>query len=147
MKKTDIGVVAVFYAVCIFFLVMTLQLPRAAQIYPLCIIGLIFFLTSLYVIKMIRGAVREGIVSGLDDFRDLLPGQLFAILAMIIVYLILMRFVGFYISSAVFMVGALLFLRVRKLFIAISTAVVICLVYFAFSRFLGVNLPTGIFFG
>ena len=41
MKKTDIGVCAVMYGVCLFFLTMTLQLPKAAQIYPLCIIVLL----------------------------------------------------------------------------------------------------------
>ena len=34
MKKTDIGVVAFIYAVCLLFLVMTLRLPSAAQTYP-----------------------------------------------------------------------------------------------------------------
>ena len=40
MKKTDIGVVAFVYAVALFFLSMTLKLPKPAQAYPLFIIVL-----------------------------------------------------------------------------------------------------------
>ena len=41
MKKTDIGVVAFIYAVALFFLSMTLKLPKPAQAYPLFIIVLL----------------------------------------------------------------------------------------------------------
>ena len=41
MKKTDIGVVAFVYAVALFFLSMTLKLPKPAQAYPLFIIVLL----------------------------------------------------------------------------------------------------------
>ena len=53
--------------------------------------------------------------SGLEDFKDFLPKQFFPILAMIVVYLVLMYFVGFYISTALFMVVSLLFLKVKKM--------------------------------
>lgn len=48
MKKTDIGVVAFIYAVALFFLSMTLKLPKPAQAYPLFIIVLLLGLTTLY---------------------------------------------------------------------------------------------------
>ena len=50
MKKTDIGVVAFVYAVALFFLSMTLKLPKPAQAYPLFIIVLLLALTTLYVV-------------------------------------------------------------------------------------------------
>lgn len=46
MKKTDIGVVAFVYAVALFFLSMTLKLPKPAQAYPLFIIVLLLGLTT-----------------------------------------------------------------------------------------------------
>lgn len=104
MKKTDIGVVAFIYAVALFFLSMTLKLPKPAQAYPLFIIVLLLGLTTLYVVQMIIGAKKKGVESGLEDFKDFLPKQFFPILAMIVVYLVLMYFVGFYISTALFMV-------------------------------------------
>ena len=141
MKKTDIGVVAFIYAVALFFLSMTLKLPKPAQAYPLFIIVLLLGLTTLYVVQMIIGAKKKGVESGLEDFKDFLP-----ILAMIVVYLVLMYFVGFYISTALFMVVSLLFLKVKKWQILLSTAVILVLVYCAFTLFLGVKLPMGILF-
>ena len=95
MKKTDIGVVAFIYAVCLLFLIMTLQLPSAAQTYPLFIIILLAALTTLYVLQMAVGAKRRGVTSGLEDFEGFLPRQFFPVLGMVIVYLVIMYFAGF----------------------------------------------------
>lgn len=146
MKKTDIGVVGFVYAVALFFLAMTLKLPKPAQAYPLFIIILLLCLTSLYVVQMIIGAKKKGVVSGLEDFKGFLPKQFFPILAMITAYLIIMYLAGFYISTALFMVISLLFLKVKKWQIILSTAVILLLVYCAFTLFLGVKLPMGILF-
>ena len=77
MKKTDIGVVAFVYAVALFFLSMTLKLPKPAQAYPLFIIVLLLALTTLYVVQMIIGAKKKGVESGMEDFKDFLPKQFF----------------------------------------------------------------------
>lgn len=146
MKKTDIGVVGFIYVVALSFLAMTIKLPKPAQAYPLFIITLLLILTTLYVVQMIMGAKKNGVESGLEDFKDFLPKQFFPILTMIIVYLILMYYMGFYISTAVFMVISLLFLKVKKWQILLSTAVILLLVYCAFTMFLGVKLPMGILF-
>ena len=77
MKKTDIGVVAFVYAVALFFLSMTLKLPKPAQAYPLFIIVLLLGLTTLYVAQMVIGAKKKGVESGMEDFKDFLPKQFF----------------------------------------------------------------------
>jgi len=146
MKKTDIGVVGFMYAVCALFLVMTLQLKPAAQTYPLFIIILLAGLTTIYLVQMILGAKKTGVTSGLEDFADFLPKQFFPVLAMVIGYLVLMYFVGFYIATLAFMVACLLYLKVPKLHIVISTAVILALVYCAFTLFLRVKLPAGLLF-
>ncbi len=146
MKKTDIGVVAFMYGVCAFFLVMTLQLKKAAQAYPLFTIDLLFGLTTLYLVQMIRGAKKNGVTSGLEDFKDFLPKQFFPVLVMVIAYLVLMYFTGFYISTVVFMVACLLYLKVPKLHSLITVAAIVALVYCAFTLFLKVKLPAGLLF-
>ena len=146
MKKTDIGVCLAMYAICAFFLYMTLNLPKAAQIYPLCIIVLLAALTSLHVINMIRAAIREGVTSGLEDFKNFLPRQFFIIFAMIIIYLVIMPYAGFYISSILFMSATLLFLRVKLWQAVLAEIVIIALVYCAFTLFLEVRLPAGTLF-
>ena len=152
MKKTDIGVCAVMYGVCLFFLTMTLELPKAAQIYPLCIIVLLAALTTLQAFNMLRAAIRarsgsDKVTSGLEDFKDFLPKQFFVLFAMIVIYLVLMPYVGFYISSLLFVLGSLVFLRVKFWQIALSAGVLLALVYFAFTVFLGVRRPAGVLLG
>ncbi len=146
MKKTDIGVVAFIYAVCLLFLVMTLRLPSAAQTYPLFIIILLFALTTLYAVQMAFAAKKSGITSGLEDFEGFLPKQFFPILGMVVVYLVIMYFAGFYIATLLFMAACLLFLKVPKWQILLSTAIILVLVYCAFTLFLKVKLPMGLLF-
>ncbi|MBQ7578901.1 MAG: tripartite tricarboxylate transporter TctB family protein [Synergistaceae bacterium] len=146
MKKTDIGVCLAMYGVCAFFLYMTLQLPKAAQIYPLCVIALLAALTTLHVINMIRAAIREGVTSGLEDFKNFLPVQFFMILALIVIYLAIMPYAGFYLASILFMSVTLLFLRVKIWQAVLAEIVIIALVYCAFTLFLEVRLPAGILF-
>ncbi|MBQ9574112.1 MAG: tripartite tricarboxylate transporter TctB family protein [Synergistaceae bacterium] len=147
MKKSDIGVCLVMYGVCAFFLYMTLQLPKAAQIYPLCVIALLAGLTTLHVINMIISALREGVTDGLENFRDFLPSQFFALFAMILIYIASMPYVGFYVSSILFMALSLLFLRVKIWQIVLSEIAVFVLVYCAFTLFLEVRLPSGTLWG
>ena len=146
MKKTDIGVCLVFYGICAFFLYMTLNLPKSAQIYPLCVIALLAALTTLHVINMIIAAIREGVSSGLEDFKDFVPSQFFTLFAFIVIYLIAMPYLGFYLSSILFMSASLLFLRVKIWQIILSELVIIALVYCAFTLFLEVRLPAGVMF-
>ena len=146
MKKTDIGVCFVIYCVCAFFLYMTLQLPKAAQIYPLCVISLLAALTTLHVINMIIAAIREGVTSGLGDLKDFMPSQFFIIFAMIVIYLVMMPYIGFYISSVIFMSAVLIFLRVKLWQAVLSEIIIMALVYCAFSLFLEVRLPAGVLF-
>ena len=146
MKKTDIGVCLVMYGVCAFFLYMTLQLPKAAQIYPLCVIALLAALTTLHVFNMIRAAIKEGVESGLDDFKDFVPSQFFVLFAMIVMYLAVMPYLGFYVASVLFMSASLIFLRVKLWQAVLAEIAIIALVYCAFTLFLEVRLPAGIIF-
>ena len=135
------------YVVCAFFLYMTLQLPKSAQIYPLCVISLLAGLTTLHVVNMIIGAVREGITDGLENFKDFIPSQFSIIFVMILLYIASMPYIGFYVSSALFMTASLIFLRVKMWQIIMSEAVIFLLVYCAFTLFLEVRLPSGTLWG
>ena len=146
MKKTDIGVCLAMYGVCAFFLYMTLKLPKAAQIYPLCVISLLAALTTLYVFNMVKDAVKEGVTSGFEDFKDFVPKQFFIIFAMIVVYLAIMPYLGFYVSSIIFMSAVLIFLRVKLWQGLLAEIAILLLVYCAFSLFLEVRLPAGVLF-
>lgn len=147
MKKTDIGVVAFMYAVCVMFFCMTLQLKPAAQTYPLFVIGMLFVLTTLYVFNMVKQAKKEGITSGISEvFDGFLPKQFFPVFLMTAFYMILMYLAGFYIATVLYMTACLLYLKVPKFQTLLSVIVIVALVYLAFTKFLGVRLPAGILF-
>ncbi len=95
---------------------------------------------------MVRAAKKSGVTTGLEDFQGFLPKQFFPILGMVVLYLVVMYFAGFYIATLVFMAACLLFLKVPKWQILLSTAVILALVYCAFTLFLKVKLPVGLLF-
>ena len=146
MVKTDIGVVAVFYAICALFYSQTLKLSADSQTYPRFIIIILFGLTTLYLLQMIARAKKYGTQNSNGEFEGFLPLQFFGCLFLTLLYLLGVHYIGFYVSTVVFMVAALLFLKVKPLQIAIATVGIIVLVYVAFTLFLKVKLPTGILF-
>lgn len=147
MKKTDIGVVVFMYAVCAFFYVHMLDLHPNSQTYPRFTIVLLFGLTTLYLLQMLMNARKHGVESGVDKvFDGFQIVQFFVCLVLVIVYLLMMKFLGFFVATIVFMIAALLYLGVPKVHTAIAVVAINLLVYFAFVQFLGVKLPAGLLF-
>lgn len=144
MKKTDIGVVVVMYAICAYFYSMTLQLKPESQTYPTFTIALLFGLTTLYLLQMLVRAKKHGVENdGKVVFKDFLPVQFFVCFVMVVAYLFMMKYLGFYVSTFIFMTVVLLFLRVPIKHSVIVLVAIILLVYLAFGLFLKVKLPEG----
>ena len=132
------------YAVCGFFYYHMTKLKASSQTYPRFTIFLLFGLTTLYLIQMLVAAKKHGVESGVDKvFKDFEPKQFFVCLCATILYLVCIYFFGFYISTVVFMLAVLLFLKVPPLYSAITIIVIVGLIYLAFQKFLGVKLPVG----
>lgn len=147
MKKTDIGVVAFMYLVCGFFYAYSFQLTEESRSYPLFTIILLFFLTTLYLVQMIIAARKFGVESGKEEvFAGFKPMQFFVSLGLTIVYFFMMKYLGFFTATIVFMAASLLYLKVPLLHSAIALVAVNLLIYFAFVKFLGVKLPSGLLF-
>ena len=90
---------------------------------------------------------RFGVESGVDTvFAGFKPVQFIVSVALILVYFVLMKYVGFFVSTTLFMLACLLFLRVPILATVISIVSIDLLIYLAFVLFLGVRLPAGILF-
>ncbi|MCR5725430.1 MAG: tripartite tricarboxylate transporter TctB family protein [Treponema sp.] len=147
MKKTDIGVIAFMYVVCIWFGVMNLRLPADAQIYPRFIIIVLASLTTLYLIKNIISAKKEGVTSGFSEiFKGFLPRQFFTVLGFALGYLLLLYLIGFYPATVIFMVLVLWRLKIKPLTVGITTLAIITLVFVTFNLVLKVNLIRGLVF-
>ncbi len=147
MKKTDIGVVAFMYAVCAFFYVYSFKLSASSKTYPMFTIALLFGLTTLYLVQMIIAARKFGVESGADEvFAGFKPMQFFVSLALTVVYFFMMKYIGFFTATIIFMIASLLYLRVRPVPMIITVVAMNLLIYLAFVKFLGVRLPSGLLF-
>ena len=135
------------YAVCGFFYAYSSKLSDSSRTYPKFTIALLFFLTTFYLVQMRLKARRFGVESGVDTvFAGFKPVQFIVSVALILVYFFLMKYVGFFVSTTLFMLACLLFLRVPILATVISIVSIDLLIYLAFVLFLGVRLPAGILF-
>ena len=144
MKKTDIGIVVVMYAVCAYWYSETVKLKPDSQTYPRFTIILLFGLTTLLLVQMIVAAKRHGVESGVDTvFNGFLAAQFFGCLGFTVLYLICMYYLGFYVATVLFMLAVLFYLKVPVLHTVIAVAAINLLVYLAFTTFLGVRLPAG----
>ena len=146
MKESDLCVIAVVYGVATWFLVMTLQLPPAAQSYPLILLTALYLCNTLFLGKQLYSFYRHRVV--LNDFRKLfagfLPGQFFGVLAGCIMALV--NYLGYYISSVLYLLLAQFFLKVKPIPAIISCACIMIVTYLVFSMFLHVPLPLGVWF-
>ena len=147
MKKTDIGVVVFMYAVCAFFYAYSFDLSEESKSYPIFTIALLFGLTTLYLIQMIISARRFGVESGVDEvFAGFKVKQFVLSVILTIVYFLIIKFIGFFTATIIFMVASFIYLKVPKLHALIATVAMNLLIYLAFIQFLGVRLPKGLLF-
>ena len=147
MKKTDFGVVIFMYLVCGLFLYLSKDLSETSKTYPLFTIWLLFGLTTLYLLTMLINAGKYGVESGAEEiFNGFKPAQFLFCLAMTVVYMLMVKYIGFFVATVVFMFAVLLFLRVPLKATIISVVSINLLVYLAFVKFLGVRLPAGLLF-
>ena len=144
MKKTDLGVVGFMYAVCAFFYVYSFDLEKGSETYPLFTIALLFGLTTLYLIQMIIAARKFGVESGVNTvFAGFKPVQFFVAVLLTVVYFFLMKYLGFFSATILYMVAALVYLKVPVIHTVIAVVSVNVMIYVAFVEFLGVRLPKG----
>lgn len=147
MRKTDIGVVAFMYAVCAFFYVYSFDLSDSSKAYPRFTIILLFGLTTLYLVQMIINARRFGVESGVDEiFAGFQPKQFFVSVALVVVYFFMIKSLGFFSATTIYLIAALVYLRVPVVHSVITVVGVDVMIYLAFVLFLGVKLPKGLLF-
>lgn len=149
MKKSDIPVVCIIYAIAIAFLIMTLKLPEAAQVYPMVLISALILVNTLYLIHTFLHYRQNHHIE--NDypivFSGFLPLQFFGVFISIGLYLVLMYFCGYYLATVLYLIGSLLFLKVPMKYNLMTVVVMIVMVAVVFSYFLKVPLPAGLLFG
>lgn len=148
MKKSDFAVVAVLYAITIWFTAMTLDFPEEAQLYPLTLLSAIFFLTTLYLVLQLLRWKRTGVME--DDlkksFEGFLPVQFFVNALLAAGYLIALHLLGYYPASLLYLIIALVFLKIPVKYTAATVVVLMAVIWAVFTWFLRVPLPAGVLF-
>lgn len=127
-----------------FIFFTSLQWSNGAELLPMGASVLFFFFGILIILKGLRrGEEYEG-----DEERinlNLIKSPL-ALLFILIIFVFLLEILGFFISSSLFLIASLAFLRVRKIisyvYIVIGLNV---FVYLIFVKLLHIRLPTSIF--
>lgn len=153
MTRSDICAIGVIYATCVIFFCMTLQLKAAAQIYPLCLIGGLAALNTLYLAKCLwkyfhTAGEGRGLVNDFPEiFKNFLPSQFFFVLGACLAYMALLYLAGFYLAGFIYLVIVMWGLHVKKFQLWLTVILLGSLVYGVFTLFLKVPLPKGILFG
>ena len=146
MKKSDIILIAAVYAITAFFFIMVLQYPSDVRIYPIFIMVVLVVLTTMHLIECLVKFAREKKIE--NDipilFEHFKAKQFFIVFALLLAYVVLINVLGFYVSSLLFIAGTLIFFKIKPLYIVITTAVFLVLIYGGFSTFLHVPLPRGL---
>lgn len=144
MNRSDLIVVSAFYLVCIVMFCLVRGLPEEAQTYPTALIIGLALLNTLYFAKRIRLLLRNGLINDLPQiFAGFEGRQFFGVLILCVLYMCALPWIGFYLSSVLFLVIAMLFLRVPKVHLGLTIVVLAALVYAVFGLFLKVPLPVG----
>ena len=116
-------------------------IPEVSKGYPL---GLLVLATIMTLYFLVRNLLRlrtdtQVETKGLEQAKTILPYCL-----MIIAYIWLLNKLGYIVSTMVFMLASLAFLKLRnRLLIIVLSVAITCLLYYVFTNFLVVVLPKG----
>lgn len=148
-----IGLVLIGFTFTFFFL--TSNFPAQSAIFPrFFLIGLLFFSIMIVVAgvkKTARLGVGENDKSELDEKETPIRPQELKLpmigLGIILAYIVAIDTLGFFVSTTLFLVGFMLFLRIRNyLAIGLTTLGVDLFIYVLFVRQLKLTMPAGILF-
>lgn len=142
--KKSLPDVIISVVVLIFLGTLFVQVPAIPDIsrdYPLGLLVIAALMTlSLLVRSLLRLRTDEEVETKvLEQAKTIFPYCL-----MIIAYIWLLNKLGYIISTIVFMIASLLFLKLKnKVLMIVLSVVVTCLLYYIFTNFLVVVLPKG----
>ncbi len=154
MKKKslhyDIIVGAVLIVISAALFPQTFKFPGTAGIFPqfiLVVLAILGIYTLIYGIKetkdtAAKAAAGEEVAPVFSWAKDKLPLLGYAL---IVVYILLIKPLGFFLSTTLFLVGYMWFLKIRKpLTLALVTVFTDVFLYVLFVILLKLNLPSGI---
>jgi putative tricarboxylic transport membrane protein len=126
-----------------------INLTISPKLFPYVVSVLLMSLSTILFIQVLRGdlAVPEGLEPG-DKIKNSDLQTFLVVLASLFAYLLLIERAGFFIANSVTFIGISYSFGNKKLLKAAGIAVLLStIIYFSFTKFLHVALPSGIFKG
>ena len=117
------------------------EIPDVSRNYPTILIAVAALMSGFLLVKSVLKYKTAEVVETnvVGQLKIILPFCL-----MIIAYLILMGYLGYIISTVVFMIAALCYLRMKnKIAVVILALAMTIVIYFVFTKYLIVVLPFG----
>ena len=140
-SDTIIGLIITIISV--FFLSIADKMPASAARFPKIILSILGILSFFLILKGLRASLINKFNSKESITLNSIRNPLIAI-ALIILYVVLLRLIGFYISTTIYTVLFMLFFREKRIRTVLLTAVSINIfIYLLFVVQLNVRLPQG----
>lgn len=140
---------AVMLAIGVVLLVQTFRIPgegfdpQGPRFFPLCVVLAWLLLSVIYLATHIGKIIRTGKGEAAEKFARMVPAALLVLA--LIVYALILDYVGYLIATALFFIVAARLLGSRNWARDVTVGVLLSAVlYFSFTQALGVRLPEGI---
>lgn len=139
-KRKDIVSAILLYIVAITFLVIATQMKGDAGLFPKFLSLLIIILNTIQLIMIFLKKAKPS-----KNIDDLVIKKIFIIILDCLIYVIVIKYLGFIISTILFLVSTVFLLDVKNKKIGVITSIITVLViYVCFKLLLKVPIPYGV---
>jgi putative tricarboxylic transport membrane protein len=146
VKKWDLVICLVLGAVLAVFIFELRRITPIARIYPAFVIAGSYIMIAIVIFQALRTPNKKTSGAAVSDppLRQKALIRIAAYCAAVLGYILLIEPMGYILSTIVFAVFSLLFLRNKNKIALVTLPVIFALgMYFIFTRFLYVRLPWG----
>lgn len=138
-RKKEFASIIFLFAVSIFFFLGAKGMEGDSGLFPKILSGLIFVLTCVELGVVLTNRTKESKKKEERSLRKLL-----FIIVLSILYVVLIKPLGFVVSTFLFLTGSMILLEVKNKKIAISVPfITVALIYVVFKILLKVQIPVG----
>lgn len=139
-RKKEFASIIFLFAVSIFFFLGAKGMKGDSGLFPKILSGLIFVLTCVELGVVLTNRTKESKKKEERSLRKLL-----FIIVLSILYVVLIKPLGFVVSTFLFLTGSMILLEVKNKKIAVLVPIItVALIYFVFKILLKVQIPVGI---
>ena len=138
-QKKYIAVIIISIVTFSFF-IQSFSLVKDAGLFPRLISGILIFLNTLYALEIYRGIDNKK-----KKKDDMLPNKLIGIIVLSTLYVIIVNFLGYVITTLIYLPVTMRYLGIKNnKIILLSSVISVTVIYLCFVTLLDVPIPTGI---